>query len=83
MANVAIERTRGVERPSPLGRLIFALIKRRLGKIPVPARIMALRPPLLRGGALMEQAQEASTMVPIRYKKLAQLLTAARVGCPL
>ena len=48
----------------------------------MPGRITALCPPLLRGGALMEQAQEASTIVPLRYKKLAQMLTASRVGCP-
>ena len=76
-------RTTGVEHPPSLfSRIIFFLTKRRLGKVPVPARIMALQPPLLRGGAFMEQAQEAATLVPLRYKKLAQMLTASRVGCP-
>ena len=41
-----------------------------------------MRPPLLRGGALMELSQESATLVPLRYKKLAQLLTATRIGCP-
>ena len=76
-------RTRGVERaPTLFTRLIFALVKRRLGKVPVPMRIMALQPPLVRGGAFMEQAQDAATIVPLRLKKLAQMLTASRVGCP-
>jgi len=43
---------------------------------------MALQPALLRGGALMELSQESAKLVPIRYKKLAQMLTASRVGCP-
>ena len=58
-----------------LSRLILFLTRRRLGHVPVPARIMALQPALLRGGALMELSQEAATMVPLRYKKLAQMLT--------
>ena len=76
-------RTTGVESPPSLfTRIIFSLVKRRLGKVPVPLRIMALQPPLVRGGAFMEQAQEAATLVPLRFKKLAQTLVASRVGCP-
>jgi hypothetical protein len=83
MEHVSSSRTGGVERaPTLFTRIIFFLTKRRLGMVPVPARIMALQPPLLRGGAFMEQAQEAATIVPIRLKKLAQMLTASRVGCP-
>jgi hypothetical protein len=76
-------RTSGVDRGRTLlSRLILLLTRRRLGHVPVPARIMALQPPLLRGGALMELSQESATLVPLRYKKLAQMLTASRVGCP-
>ena len=76
-------RSTGVSRGrTPLSRLILFLVKRRLHKVPVPTRIMALRPPLLRGGALMELSQESATLVPARYKKLAQTLVASRVGCP-
>lgn len=76
-------RTSGVDRGRTLlSRVILRLIRRRLGKVPVPARIMALRPGLLRGGALMEMSQESATLVPLRYKKLAQMLVATRVGCP-
>jgi hypothetical protein len=79
---IVTERTRGVDRPSFITSILFYLIRRRLGKVPVPARIMALQPALLRGGGFMEQAQEAATLVPLRYKKLAQTLVATRVGCP-
>ena len=65
-----------------LSRLILFFVRRRLRKVPVPTRIMALRPGLLRGGAMMELSQEAATLVPLRYKKLAQTLVATRVGCP-
>ena len=76
-------RTTGVERGrTPLSRLILSLVKRRLHKVPVPTRIMALHPALLRGGALMELSQESASLVPLRLKKLAQTLVASRVGCP-
>jgi hypothetical protein len=76
-------RTSGVERGRTLlSRVILYFSRRRLGHVPVPARIMALQPPLLRGGALMELSQESAKLVPLRYKKLAQMLTASRVGCP-
>ena len=76
-------RTTGVERGRTLlSRIILRLVRRRLHKVPVPTRIMALRPALLRGGALMELSQESATLVPLRYKKLAQMLVASRVGCP-
>jgi hypothetical protein len=83
MESPIIARTRGIARArTAFGALIFALARRRLKKLPVPMRIMAMRPPLLRGGALMELSQESATLVPLRYKKLAQLLTATRIGCP-
>ena len=76
-------RTSGVDRGRTLlSRLILFLTKRRLGHVPAPARIMALQPALLRGGALMELSQESASLVPPRYKKLAQMLTASRIGCP-
>lgn len=76
-------RTSGVDRGrSLLSRVILWLVQRRLHKVPVPTRIMALHPALLRGGAFMEQAQESATLIPLRYKKLAQVLVASRVGCP-
>ena len=76
-------RTTGVLRGrSLLSRVILFFVKRRLHTVPVPTRIMALHPPLLRGGALMELSQESATLIPLRLKKLAQMLVAARVGCP-
>jgi hypothetical protein len=67
---------------SLLGRVIFSFVRRRLGKVPRPWHLHAMRPALVRGVAFMEQAQEASGLVPSRLKRLAQTLVAARVGCP-
>ncbi|HJR61820.1 MAG TPA: hypothetical protein VJ813_20600 [Vicinamibacterales bacterium] len=76
-------RMTGVDRcRTLLSRLILFLVNRRLHKVPVPTRIMALRPGLLRGGALMELSQASASLVPLRLKKLAQTLVASRVGCP-
>lgn len=76
-------RTRGADRGRTLlSRIIFYFVKRRLQKVPVPTRIMALQPALLRGGALMELSQDSATLVPARLKKLAQTLVGTRVGCP-
>lgn len=65
-----------------LGRVIFAVVKRRLGRVPEPVRLTARRPPLLRGYAFMEAGQESSSLVPATTKKLAQVRVATRIGCP-
>ena len=78
-----IARSRGLERAkTAFGSLVFALVRRRLKRVPIPMRIMATCPPVLRGAALMELSQESARIVPLRLKKLAQTLTATRVGCP-
>jgi hypothetical protein len=75
-------RLRGVERkPSLLVRLVFFLARRRLGHVPRPLRIRALRPGLLVAGSMMDLASEPRTLRgPV--VKLAQVRVAMRVGCP-
>lgn len=76
-------RLTGVERPGfSLARVIFAAVRRRLGHVPRPVRISALNPPVLRGYAFMEAAQEGAGRVPKGVKKLAQTRVSTRVGCP-
>lgn len=65
-----------------LTRLIFHFVRRRLGRVPRPLRIRALAPPILRGYVRMEAAQEKAGSVAPALKKLAQVRTAMRVGCP-
>lgn len=76
-------RIPGLESPGfSLTALIFAAVKRRLGRVVRPVRIHALRSPLLRGYAFMEAGQEGADEVPKALKKLAQIRVAMRVGCP-
>ena len=76
-------RLEGVQRPGlSFAAVVFAAVKRKLGKIVRPLRIHALNAPVLRGYALMESAQESADTVPRNLKKLAQIRAATRIGCP-
>ncbi|HSM37559.1 MAG TPA: hypothetical protein VK837_14240 [Longimicrobiales bacterium] len=76
-------RVQGVEGGGRgVGRLIFAAVRRRLGRVPEPVRILARRPPMLRGHIFMEASQESTGLVPASIKKLAQVRVATRIGCP-
>ncbi len=76
-------RLDGVQRPGlSFAAVIFALVKRKLGRVPQPMRITALNPAVLRGYALMESAQESASSAPKHLKVLAQIRVATRVGCP-
>lgn len=73
----------GVEKPGPsLAAVVFAVVRRRLGRVVRPLRIHALSPANLRGYALMESAQESARSVPPALRKLAQVRVATRIGCP-
>lgn len=76
-------RVRGAEGGGlGLTGLIFAAVRRRLGRVPEPVRILARRPPMLRGHVFMEASQEGAGLVPPSIKKLAQVRVATRIGCP-
>jgi hypothetical protein len=76
-------RVEGVERPGfSFAAVVYFMVKRKLGHVVRPLRIHALSPPILRGYALMEDAQESARAVPKGLKKLAQIRVATRVGCP-
>jgi alkylhydroperoxidase family enzyme len=76
-------RIAGVDRPGmSLAAVVFAAVKRKLGRVPRPLRIHAVHPAILRGYALMESAQEGASTVPRGLKKLAQTRVATRIGCP-
>jgi hypothetical protein len=64
-------------------RLIFNRIKRRLGSIPLSARIRAHDLELLRVSEKMSAHNTRSVTVAPKLKELAQLKVAAMVGCPL
>lgn len=76
-------RITGVERPGlSIAAVVFAMVKRGLGKVVRPLRIAALNPPILRGYAFMESAQQSAHQLPTGLKKLAQVRVATRIGCP-
>lgn len=65
----------------PLVRAIYAITKRRLGKLVEPVTVYAHTPGLLVGYGMLEQATGKQHAVPQRVKALAELKAAALVNC--
>ncbi len=81
-------RIRGAE-PSRQGllsglftRIVYSLVKRKLGRVVMPVQIVAHHPRILWGYAQMEQSFVSSRLVDLALKELAQLRVATLVGCP-
>ena len=65
-----------------IARFIFRAVRRRVGRVTDSFRIAAHAPGLLLGWSLHELAFERATAVERRLRTLAQLKTAALIGCP-
>ena len=63
--------------------LIFKPIKRRLGRVPLSARIRACDFELLQLSEKMNAHTARSAAISPKLKEMAQLKVAAMVGCPL
>ena len=63
-------------------RIIYWLVKRRLGMIPRGVRIRARDPKLLELSGRMDLHIAKSESVPAVLKELAQIKVAVMVGCP-
>lgn len=63
-------------------RLFYALVRRKIGRVPEPLRITAHQPKLLAGLGGMEMAQEAMRSVDQVVKALVQIKAAMLIGCP-
>jgi hypothetical protein len=63
-------------------RVIYALTKRKVGRVVMPVKIAAHHPKLLWGYGQMEQSLLSSHLVDAALKDLAQLRVATLVGCP-
>jgi hypothetical protein len=81
-------RIRGAE-PSQQGllsgqftRIIYWLVKRKLGRLVMPVQIVANHSRILWGYAQMEQSFVSSHLVEESLKNLAELRVATLVGCP-
>jgi hypothetical protein len=77
-------RIKGVE-PHEAGwfvRLVYALTRRKVGRVVLPVKITAHHPRLLRSLGEMEQGQMAAHSVDAGLKSLASLKAAMLIGCP-
>jgi len=63
-------------------KLVYWLVKRRLGQVPLGVRIRAHAPKLLLLAGRMDLHVASQGVVPQKLKELAQLKVAAMVGCP-
>jgi hypothetical protein len=77
-------RSQGIadNQASPVTRLFFYFVKRRLGRIPLGVRIRAFVPKYLRKAAGLDIYCASPGLVSMHLKELAQLKTALMVGCP-
>jgi hypothetical protein len=65
-----------------IARYIFRAVRKRVGRLTDTFRIAAHAPGLLLGWSLHELAFERANTVERRLRTLAQLKTAALIGCP-
>jgi len=78
----------GANQATLLVRLLYRLVRRKLGKltgratVPAPIRITAHHPRLLMALGQMEMGQEAARSVPAALKTLASVKAATLIGCP-
>ncbi len=63
-------------------RIIYSLVKRKLGRVVMPVQIVAHHSRILWGYAQMEQSFVSSDVVDTGLKDLAQLRVATLIGCP-
>ena len=63
-------------------RLLFAAMKRQVGKVLTPLKVQAHRPGIMWAAAVMSAALELSKGADKIVKRLVTLRTAQIVGCP-
>lgn len=75
-------RLQGAEPKGLLTRIVYALTKRKVGRVVMPVQLVAHHPKILWGYGQMEQSLASSRLVDAAMKNLAQLRVATLVGCP-
>ena len=65
-----------------LARSVYALTRRKLGRVVMPVRVTAHHPQILWGYGQMEQSLLSSHRVDEGLKELASLRVATLIGCP-
>jgi hypothetical protein len=77
-------RIQGIE-PEDAGpalKFVYAMVRRKIGKVVGPIKVQAYHFRLLRATAAMEMGQEAARRLPKSLKTLAGIKVAQRIGCP-
>ena len=63
-------------------RVVYALTRRRLGRVIMPIQVTAHHPKIFWGYLQMEQSQLGAKLIDAKLKGLAELRVATLVGCP-
>jgi hypothetical protein len=63
-------------------RLVYALTRRKVGRVVMPVQVTAHHPGILWGYGQMEQSQASAARVRVGLKDLAGLRVATLIGCP-
>jgi hypothetical protein len=63
-------------------RLVYAMTRRKLGRVVDPVRVIAHHPGILWGYGQMEQSLASASRVDPELKHLGELRVATLVGCP-
>ena len=63
-------------------RIVYSMVKRKLGRVITPVQIVAHHPRIFWGYTQMEHSFVSSRLVNLALKELAQLRVATLVGCP-
>ena len=63
-------------------RIVYALTKRKVGRVVLPVQVTAHHPKILWGYGQMEQSLLSSHLLDPKVKSLADLRVATLVGCP-
>lgn len=76
-------RIEGVPEDSSLfARGVYAMTRRKVGRMVEPVSVAAHHPRLLLGMGAFEEALGRARRVPLRVKVLAELQVSTRIGCP-
>src|SRR5688572_320437 len=62
-------------------RLVYWFVRRRLGRVPAPVRIMAYNRAILAANVGFELSLERASALPARLAELASTKVATRIGC--
>lgn len=69
------------QRPGLLGRIVYFVARRKLGRVPEPVKVLHRNPAVMMAVGGYETALERASQVPHRLKVLAEVRVAMQIGC--